>query len=67
MPGGRDRVRLPRVRCPTRGAEAGAAWTARRAGSLPRSIPAGVLGLAMDKALLSECVHCGFCLPTCPT
>jgi glycolate oxidase iron-sulfur subunit len=21
----------------------------------------------MDRALLSECVHCGFCLPTCPT
>jgi glycolate oxidase iron-sulfur subunit len=21
----------------------------------------------VDKALLSECVHCGFCLPTCPT
>ena len=24
-------------------------------------------GALMDKALLSECVHCGFCLPTCPT
>ena len=21
----------------------------------------------MDKALVNECVHCGFCLPTCPT
>ncbi len=21
----------------------------------------------MDRALLSDCVHCGFCLPTCPT
>ena len=21
----------------------------------------------MDKALVGECVHCGFCLPTCPT
>jgi glycolate oxidase iron-sulfur subunit len=21
----------------------------------------------MDKALLRDCVHCGFCLPTCPT
>jgi glycolate oxidase iron-sulfur subunit len=21
----------------------------------------------MDRSLLSECVHCGFCLPTCPT
>jgi glycolate dehydrogenase iron-sulfur subunit len=21
----------------------------------------------MDRALVSECVHCGFCLPTCPT
>jgi glycolate oxidase iron-sulfur subunit len=21
----------------------------------------------MDRALLGECVHCGFCLPTCPT
>jgi glycolate oxidase iron-sulfur subunit len=21
----------------------------------------------MDKTLLSDCVHCGFCLPTCPT
>src|SRR5829696_4462828 len=20
-----------------------------------------------DKALIDECVHCGFCLPTCPT
>ena len=22
---------------------------------------------APDKDLLSRCVHCGFCLPTCPT
>ena len=22
---------------------------------------------AIDRALVSECVHCGFCLPTCPT
>ena len=21
----------------------------------------------MDQALLDDCVHCGFCLPTCPT
>ena len=21
----------------------------------------------MDRDLLNECVHCGFCLPTCPT
>src|ERR1700674_473628 len=21
----------------------------------------------MDPALISDCVHCGFCLPTCPT
>ncbi|BCB81022.1 hypothetical protein Pflav_074320 [Phytohabitans flavus] len=21
----------------------------------------------LDRALLDECVHCGFCLPTCPT
>ena len=21
----------------------------------------------MDASLISDCVHCGFCLPTCPT
>lgn len=24
-------------------------------------------GAAIDPALVSDCVHCGFCLPTCPT
>ena len=23
--------------------------------------------MALDKSLLSDCVHCGFCLPACPT
>jgi glycolate oxidase iron-sulfur subunit len=42
-------------------------------GAGPRQIPATTGGPAFDALrppsaeLLSDCVHCGFCLPTCPT
>src|SRR5713101_6159580 len=32
----------------------------------PDSLPAGE-GEAPRRSLLDDCVHCGFCLPTCPT
>ncbi len=62
-PSGRRRRRTPMdaVSDAARGGRGGA----RRARA--RGVrPPGVLVL-MDRELVSECVHCGFCLPTCPT
>src|SRR4051794_18080971 len=56
----RDRARVGRGR-------AGGAGLAapRRAG--PRGVRPGGCARLMDPLLLRDCVHCGFCLPTCPT
>ena len=52
--------------------EAGAAASsARRAASSTwaRPVPGGAFDEhhPPDAALIGDCVHCGFCLPTCPT
>ena len=39
--------------------------TARRAGA--RIVRPGRDAGLMDMSLIDDCVHCGFCLPTCPT
>ena len=60
----------PRHRVPPRAAaEAGApAPGGSPSGCALRSIPAGCSSDAMDRRRsLRNCVHCGFCLPTCPT
>ena len=54
----------PGIRCPPQGGGRSAVALAERVRAA--FDPGGRPGL-MDKALVSECVHCGFCLPTCPT
>ena len=68
-----------RRRCPAAGAGCGAArrrrWCARARGRLHRGRARGALeparrarrGGDVDPELIADCVHCGFCLPTCPT
>lgn len=34
---------------------------------VPLGIPAFDAHRPPDPALVADCVHCGFCLPTCPT
>ena len=48
---------------------AGAARRLRRAGARARVEPARRAGRGGDvqPELIADCVHCGFCLPTCPT
>ena len=60
-PGGRDRLRAaPRRRRPRRRPHAGSTALCRRASTRP--------GCSRDRRSSPEaCVHCGFCLPTCPT
>src|SRR2546427_5204964 len=64
---------LPRSRAlgRARGAArtAGAARRLRRAGARAGLEPARRAGAGGDvqPELISDCVHCGFCLPTCPT
>ena len=33
----------------------------------PATLPDPTLGSGIDRRLIDDCVHCGFCLPTCPT
>ena len=63
--GGRPRLRRRRLR-PGAGARPSRSCRARaRRASARRARPGG--GARVNPELISDCVHCGFCLPTCPT
>ncbi len=63
--GGRPRLRRRRLR---RGAGARPARSRRARARRARARRARPGGTArVNPELLSDCVHCGFCLPTCPT